>query len=389
MERLPFYLAFGAAVAGILSIAACHILLGAALGVLLWRREWIRAPRVWMPLAAFAAWTLLSLAASEDPAGGWPQVKKFFVLLMLVVVSSGIRTVGEAKWTLLTMAAGGCLSAAWGLAQFAEKYQDAAEAGQPFYQSYVAARITGTMSHWNTFAGLMMIALLVVAAYVLFGGERKWAIGGGLIGLALTLNFTRSMWGGAAAGLTYLVWRRKPWALVALPVALCAVVMFAPEPVSTRIRSIWDPDKKLDSNEHRVQLRKAGLRMIAAHPFFGVGPMMVKRHVMEFVSEDAPKPWPEGWWYDHLHNLYIHYAAERGIPAMLAFVCFLGMALWDFLRGSRGAEGNRRWILHAAVAAIIGVMVGGWWEVNLGDSEVLQTFLAVVGCGYVAVEDRG
>jgi O-antigen ligase len=387
-ERLPFYLSFAAAAAGIVSIAACHILMGAAIVALLWRGERFRLPRVWIPLALFAGWTLLSLALSEDPAAGWPQVKKFYVLLMLFIVYNGVRKASEAGWVLLALVAGGCVSAAWSLVQFVTKYERALETGEPFYQSYVAARITGTMSHWNTFAGLMMIALAAAAAYLLFGGERKWAPAAALIALALVLNFTRAMWGGAAAGLAYLIWSRKPWAVLALPAALAAIVLFAPEPVHTRVRSMWNPDPKLDSNEHRVQLRKAGLRMIAAHPLFGVGPMLVKRHVLEFAAEDAPKPWPAGWWYDHLHNLYIHYAAERGIPAMLAFVCFLGTALWQFAGAARKAEPERRWILHAAAASIIGVMVGGWWEVNLGDSEVLQTFLAVVGCGYAALEDR-
>jgi hypothetical protein len=34
---------------------------------------------------------------------------------------------------------------------------------------------------------------------------------------------------------------------------------------------------------------------------------------------------------------------------------------------------------------MIAVLLGGYFEVNLGDSEVLGMFLAVVGCGYVAV----
>ena len=46
--------------------------------------------------------------------------------------------------------------------------------------------------------------------------------------------------------------------------------------------------------------------------------------------------------------------------------------------GPRPARGGVR-------AAIIAVMVSGWGEVNLGDSEVLAMFLAVIACGYVAV----
>jgi len=41
-------------------------------------------------------------------------------------------------------------------------------------------------------------------------------------------------------------------------------------------------------------------------------------------------------------------------------------------------------VLHATLATVIGVLIGGWWEVNLGDSEVLSVLLAVLGGGYAA-----
>jgi putative inorganic carbon (hco3(-)) transporter len=41
-------------------------------------------------------------------------------------------------------------------------------------------------------------------------------------------------------------------------------------------------------------------------------------------------------------------------------------------------------VLEGAIAVILAVMVSGFYELNLGDSEVLGMFLAVLGCGYVA-----
>jgi putative inorganic carbon (hco3(-)) transporter len=51
------------------------------------------------------------------------------------------------------------------------------------------------------------------------------------------------------------------------------------------------------------------------------------------------------------------------------------------------AGSPQRWLLHATIAVMIGVLIGGYEELNLGDSEVLGMFLAVVGCGYVAVNE--
>ena len=98
------------------------------------------------------------------------------------------------------------------------------------------------------------------------------------------------------------------------------------------------------------------------------------------------RPLPEGW-YGHLHNIYLHYAAERGIPTMLALMWMLGKILWDFLHALRrlppGAS-DARFLLHGGVAVMLAILVAGFFELNLGDSEVLFMFLTVVAAGYTA-----
>jgi O-antigen ligase len=125
--------------------------------------------------------------------------------------------------------------------------------------------------------------------------------------------------------------------------------------------------------------------MIKAHPFLGVGPEQVGPQFESYVPSDVPRPLPHGY-YGHLHNIYYHYAAERGVPALLALLWLLGRAFYDFVRTLRGSlDSECRWVLYAALAVLIAVMLSGYEEVNLGDSEVLAMFLAVVACGYVAV----
>ncbi len=50
-------------------------------------------------------WTLVSLAASGHARGGLPQVKKFYVWLMLFVVFSALRHLNEVR--ILVMCLGG------------------------------------------------------------------------------------------------------------------------------------------------------------------------------------------------------------------------------------------------------------------------------------------
>ncbi len=63
--------------------------------------------------------------------------------------------------------------------------------------------------------------------------------------------------------------------------------------------------------------------------------------------------------------------------------------LLDFSRGLRAlppGPGDRRFILEGAIAVVIGALVEGFFEVNLGDTEPLTMFLIAVACGYLALD---
>src|SRR5574340_407304 len=128
--------------------------------------------------------------------------------------------------------------------------------------------------------------------------------------------------------------------------------------------------------------------MVKQHPWLGLGPERVKARFNEFVPAEVPRPLPSDW-YGHLHNIYVHYAAERGIPALLVLLWWLGRMLFDFIAAARRLPPGRddlKMALHAAAAAVVAVMVEGVFELNLGDSEVLTMFLAITACGYVAAD---
>ena len=112
-----------------------------------------------------------------------------------------------------------------------------------------------------------------------------------------------------------------------------------------------------------------------------------KQLIARYVPADIQRPLPVGY-YGHLHNIYIQYAAERGIPALLFMLWLIAMTVFDCLRGIRRAGRARSqelFVLHGTIAVIIGILVGGLFEHNLGDSEVLMMFLSVVALGYAAL----
>jgi len=387
LKRLPVFLASASAIAILLSIAVSQILMALALTALLLSGLPLRWPRIAIPLALFLGWTLLALAFSPDPGFGIPSVRKMVVYLMLLIVYSSIRRVSEAKWLMLIWIAVGSITAARGLSQFAADVAGAHAAHENFYNFYIADRIRGFMSHWMTFSGQEMFVLLIAAAFLLFAPKTtKWfwlAVPCLLaIGIALLLSDTRSVWIAAFAAAFYLLWEWKRWAALALPVAM-GILILIPGPIHDRALSLTHPHGDTDSNQHRKIVWWTGWQMIKAHPLLGVGPEEIrKKSVFDaYLPADIHYPLPSGN-YQHLHSIYIHYAAECGVPAALFLTGAFVLALVDFRRGLRAlppGRSDRRFLLQAAIACIIGTMIGGIAEKNLGDTEVLTMFL-VVGC---------
>jgi len=385
----------GSIISILFSIAVSQILLALALAALLFSSQKIKLPAFRLQLGLFLGITVVAWLASGHIQEGTPQIRKFFVFVVLLVVLSTFRTVKEVRTIVLLWAATVGLSAIRSLFQFLEKYRQAQEQHQNFYDFYVGERITGFMSHWMTFGGEEMIVLLLLAAYLFFSTERRWKFVGWLCAAVLTismvLGYTRSIFLlGFPVGLMYLLWFWHRWLVAAVPVLAVVVFLLSPGWMKERVTSIFEPHGQTDSNMHRMILRRTGVAMIKAHPLLGIGPEETNHQFEQWVPVDIPRPLPVGW-YGHLHNIYLQYAAERGIFALLVFLWMIGKILWDFMTALRGKLLNpeARFILHGSIAVILAILAEGFLESNLGDSEVLTLFLATVAFGYVATEHAG
>ncbi|MCC7153615.1 MAG: O-antigen ligase family protein [Bryobacterales bacterium] len=377
LDQAAFWCAFSSAAATLVSIAASQILLGAALALLIWKRGPWRFPPILLPLSLFAGLTIVSLLFSDDPRAGLPQVKKFFVYLILLAAASTFRRLREARWLALAWFSLGTLEALRSLWQFASKWM---AVGPDFYREYVGQRITGFMSHWMTFSELMMVVFLTAVAFLFWARPRRWErwLAGAAIvltGLAIVLAYTRGVWIATGIALAWLLWSWNRWSVAALPVALGAVLVINPGDARERALSLVRPHGELDSNQHRIVTWRTGLEMVKAHPWLGVGPERVGAKFSEYVPADIPRPLPEGW-YGHLHNNYLQYAAERGIPALLALLWAIGRILRDWIKTPPS------WLRNAGLAALGGILISGFSEVNLGDSEVLLLTLALIAVVY-------
>lgn len=395
LDRSAFYLTCGSIISILFSIAASQILLGLAFAALLISTEKMRLPPIKLPLALFVAGTVVSWLASGHIHEGTPQIRKFFVFLTLLLVYSTFRTLREIRNVVLLWAGVATLSAIRSFVQFANKYQDWKTEGHgSFYDFYIGQRITGFTSHWMTFGGEEMIVLLLLAALLFFSIERRWKTAGwicaGLLCASMVLGMTRSIFLlGFPIGFLYLLWFWHRWMALAVPVLAAITFLVAPPFLKERVESVLQPHGQIDSNMHRYILRRAGVEMIRAHPWLGIGPEVMnnRERLDHYVPADIPRPFPDGW-YGHLHNIYLQYAAERGILTMLFMMWMIAKILWDYGTAlfRRPIKGEARFILHGAVAVILAILAEGFFEYNLGNSPVLTLFLSVVAFGYLTSE---
>ncbi len=392
MSRAALWLTFAAAASVVLSIAVFNILMALALAALLFSGEPIRLPPIKLPLGIFLSLTLVAWVFSPDPwMDGFPQIRKFWVFCILLLVFSTLRSLAVLRWLFLAWAGLASIAALRGFVQFFTKVEQAHQAGIDLYQYYVSERITGFTSHWNTYAAEEMIALLVLASMLFLGVRLRkswiWILCGVLMAVALYLGWTRAVWLATGAAGLYLVWFWKRWMVASIPVIAAVAFVASPSVMRERVTSMLH-GQQADSNAFRIIAWNAGIQMIEKHPLLGIGPEGPKHHFKEYVPADVWATRPSGF-YEHLHNVYLQYGAERGIPALLVFLWLMIRIVFDFARGLRAlppGPGDRRYLLHAGIAVVIAAMVEGVAEVNLGDSEVLIMFLVVIAAGYLALE---
>jgi O-antigen ligase len=120
-----------------------------------------------------------------------------------------------------------------------------------------------------------------------------------------------------------------------------------------------------------------GARILRDHPWTGVGPNMVP-HVYEQYRPDyaVNKSNP------HLHNVPLQIAAERGVPALAAWLLFMAVLAAGLLRLFR--KGGDRVLAATGLGAIAAMLSAGLFEYNFGDSEFLMMFLVLVTLPFAA-----
>ena len=356
-----------------ISIAAANILL--ALMMVCWVAQIVQektlpaVPRFFWPLAAYGAVTLVVSAFSLDPRTSLIDDKQL-VLFVIVPAVYQIARGERAALVVDVIVSVGAASAAYGVIQYGLLHYD-----------NLGRRPEGAMSHYMTYSGLLMLVLCAAAARLIFGRRgRTWpALVMPALVVALALTLGRSAWIGASAAIALLLALKDLKLTVLLPVFIAILFAVAPGTVTRRVMSIFDPQEP--TNQDRLAMIEIGARIVNAHPLTGVGPNMIPRVYAQYRPDYAINPVNP-----HLHNVPLQIAAERGVPAALLWLWFVGALLVAQFRMFRAQSDKVP--AAAALAAVAAMLAAGLFEYNFGDSEFLMLFLVLVTLPFAAARDE-
>lgn len=249
------------------------------------------------------------------------------------------------------------------------------------------SRARGFYSHPVTYAMVLeSLACLAFGLWLALRNHSPPATSVSLLGLwliltlALGATLTRSAWLGFTLGCLLLVWlhNRRRWVRIMLP-ALFILAAVAANAAVHRWRGVGLIDLHDPGTDYRILMWRDGLRLIRAHPWFGVGIHTIRDAWWKFNLAAYKK-------YQlrmHFHSTPIQLAVTQGMPVLLAWFALMGSYWLMLLRlvkrareqGNRLAYGLALGLLGGASAFLVSSLV----QYNFGDSVVMLQFWFLAG----------
>ncbi|MFN7976129.1 MAG: O-antigen ligase family protein [Acidobacteriota bacterium] len=363
-------------VAFLSQIAVSEAFLGLALCAwlvdVLWRRDAgsLAVPDVVYPMGLYALLSAGAAVTSFDPGRSIVQLRECLLFGLVLLLVNLVRTRGDLAFLLGILMAMGTVLGVWGIVQYVE------------LPKTILNRIHGPVGHYMTYSGMVLLIALCTVCHALSARSTRSRAALGLMAaiqvVALFLTLTRSAYIGFLVAATLWIAVRVPKLLLLLPAAIIATLAIAPQHVFNRVHTMGS--RRDDTTLSRYYLWRGGIAMIHDYPFFGVGPHMVRTLYLERYRDPRTPTKSDS----HLHDDVLQIAAERGIPALFAWLSIFAVLGFRAVRAwSRDPASPTK---AAAVLALVAFQVAGVFEYNFGDSEVLLTFLVLASLPYV--EDR-
>lgn len=352
-------------------------------------RERLRWPLL-PPLVAFAAWTLVSVLASERRADGLMGARGLLVLGTFYVMVNALPDAAGARrfaTILFGLVAGVSLLAIVQVALCPH-----APLGGPLGEWFLrkCGRARGFFSIYMTLAGVITPVLLVTLPRLVKGRRGPpWLVPAWFAGVgAVGVTYVRGAWIALGAGVLVTLVLVRPRlrvaaGLVIVVAALLVVALSLAPGELDRLRLLGSTQD--NSTLDRVAMIEAGVAMVRDHPLVGVGLGGVKALYPAYAPDIALRRHTS-----HLHNTPLQIAAERGVPGLVAWL----LVFAAFFRRAGGVlrllpreRAEDRALVAGCLVAVGAFLVGGLVEYNFGDTEVLLVACVVMALPFVVERD--
>lgn len=289
-----------------------------------------------------------------------------FLLLFFVTVTL-VDSLPRLRWTLLVAIGSVGLASVYVIREW-----------QKFHNIFPGFRPGWVVGDANYFA-LSAVLCAPLAFYLMKESdviwERIYCCGCLLLTLvAVTLSASRGGFLGLIVAFLFFIKRSaQPLRNFVLVAVLSApIIIFAPaSPIHRFLHPNYSDTSAEDS---RLQLWRAGLRMVAQHPWTGIGLGNFKYKVTQYegIGESLEKI---------AHNTYIGVAAEMGLPSLLVFVLILFFAFRNLSQARQLSMDEDVPLVYEAATGIQAGLLGGAVAIFFLSSETqkllwLMIFLA-------------
>ena len=334
-----------------------------------------------IPLAAFVAWTGLTLVWSVDLREGAIFVGAFVLPFGLLALGFA-RLPWRGRWltwlwfalvgTALTYASIGAYQ--WATRDvFWNPKVIVGNAYAPFF------RVNSIFWDPSIYGRYLTIGILTALAGVLLGGVRGWKLGGlyaviAAMWVGLFFSFSQSSFVALAVGV--LVAALVVWGRIAGFVALglvAVLVLGALAVPQTRNRVETKSRAGIDSiTSDRATLVGQGLRIAVTHPVGGVGVGGFKRAYAERTGLAGKRPKKAA-----SHTTPVTIAAEEGLPGLVLFGWVCVAALLGALRGLGRGFTSR--VSFAVGLTLVAIIVHSFFYSALFEDPMTWAMLGLVG----------
>jgi putative inorganic carbon (HCO3(-)) transporter len=233
-------------------------------------------------------------------------------------------------------------------------------------------RVFSTLENPNLLAGFLVAVMSLIVGQGVYTEriKNKLLLLGVFIvlGTCLILTYSRGAWLSIVivAVICGRFYNRKIlWLLLLIPL----VVFFCQDAVMGRIMSIFNPTDT--SSTLRIALWESTVAMITDNPLLGIGwgaYWMVYPEYDFFLNNPAAR-------IVHAHNMYLHIAAEIGVPGLVAFLAIIyghTKKAVDVLN-----QTSNRWVaglMLGIVAAVLGLAINGFTDYIMFNVQMSMLF---------------